>query len=195
MDYTIRAKLQNVDLVIIDEISMVRRDVFDVISAMMLNARFDLQLMVVGDFQQLPPVMVDRGEGSDKEILEQHYKTIGEEWYDGAYAFHSKAWLDWDFELILLSKVFRQSDVKFIKALNLIAQGDPQGKACRWIQSHSAQNEIKDCTWICSTNRDIDNLNAENMDKLPGKNIFSKQKLAEMKAASKKKVIVLSQRH
>lgn len=168
LDYTIRAKLQNVDLVIIDEISMVRRDVFDVISAMMLNARFDLQLMVVGDFQQLPPVMVDRGEGSDKEILEQHYKTIGEEWYDGAYAFHSKAWLDWDFELILLSKVFRQSDVKFIKALNLIAQGDPQGKACRWIQSHSAQNEIKDCTWICSTNRDADNLNAENMDKLPG---------------------------
>lgn len=169
INYQVKNKLEETDLVIIDEISMVRRDVFDVITTMMFNARYDIQLMVVGDFQQLPPVIIDKGPHSDKALLMQHYEAIGEEWHEGGYAFQAAGWLDWDFQSILLTKVFRQEDERFIAALSLIARGDPEGKACKWIKMKSRPEEIPDCTWICSTNREVDQLNAVNIEKLDGK--------------------------
>lgn len=159
-------KISHVDLIIIDEISMVRRDIFDVISFKMHNAHKTPQLIVVGDFQQLPPVMAGKGEHSDEVLLKQHYEDLEQKWRPGAYAFHSQAWKDWGFESILLTKVFRQDDKQFIACLNKIALGDADHQAINWIMKNCRKEAIPDCTWICSTNREVDTINAESMAKI-----------------------------
>lgn len=94
LDYTIRAKLQNVDLVIIDEISMVRRDVFDVISAMMLNARFDLQLMVVGDFNNCRLLWLIEARDQIKRFLNSTTRQLAKNGMMGLMRFiRKRGWI------------------------------------------------------------------------------------------------------
>src|SRR5690606_20786439 len=70
-----RALLREIELLVIDEVSMVRADLLDAIDAILRSVRSDarpfggLQLLFIGDMYQLPPVVKDR----EREILIQYY--------------------------------------------------------------------------------------------------------------------------
>ena len=97
-------KLVNaMDLIVIDEISMVSDSLFEMIALRLEQAGFQGALLVVGDFLQLPPVV--RGNAEVK------------------YAFESQAWEDSQFEKIELTHIYRTDDVGFIGLLNQVRFG------------------------------------------------------------------------
>ncbi|WMX12505.1 AAA family ATPase [Aureispira sp. CCB-E] len=110
--------LEEIELIIIDEISMVRCDLMNAIDlSLRANLRSNLpfggkQLLMIGDLYQLPPIIDER----DKEtvnLLRTHYTS--------RYFFSAKAFEgDYQYQIVELSKVYRQRDKKFISLLNAI---------------------------------------------------------------------------
>ncbi len=108
--------LRTLDLVVIDEISMVRADVLDGIDAVLRRYRANgqpfggVQLLLIGDMQQLPPVIRDE----DWALLSPYYET--------GYFFGSKALRQTPCVSIELTHIYRQSDEHFISLLNGIRE-------------------------------------------------------------------------
>ncbi|MEM8583143.1 MAG: AAA family ATPase, partial [Bacteroidota bacterium] len=106
--------LRSLDLLIIDEISMVRADVLDAIDQVLQRARRDkrpfggLQLLMIGDLHQLPPVVRD----VEWEEMRTHYKTP---YFFGALCLESARPA-----VVQLKKVYRQADQHFIQLLNRV---------------------------------------------------------------------------
>ena len=111
--------IRTLDLLIIDEISMVRSDLLDAIDSVLRRFRDHtlpfggVQLLLIGDLQQLTPVVTPE----DERILRPYYDT--------PYFFSSHALRSVPYVTIQLTKVFRQSDERFIKILNNIRDGQP----------------------------------------------------------------------
>jgi ATP-dependent DNA helicase PIF1 len=105
--------------ILIDEISMVRSDLLQAIDARLRSYGVKTepfggkQVIMVGDFAQLPPVV------KNDEV--QYLNDI----YNGPYAFDSPCWNN--LAAHTLNQVMRTADQHFLTALNLIRQGDPQG--------------------------------------------------------------------
>ena len=111
--------LQNLETLIIDEISMVRADVFDAIDYSLRVHRKKLtqsfggvQVIVFGDLFQLPPV-VNMDESS---LLERIYPS-------GQFFFHSNIFQDAQFKTLELQSIYRQKDDHFIYLLNAVRDG------------------------------------------------------------------------
>ena len=111
--------LQNLETLIIDEISMVRVDVFDAIDYSLRVHRKKLtqpfggvQVIVFGDLFQLPPV-VNMDESS---LLERIYPN-------GQFFFHSNIFQDAQFKTLELQSIYRQTDDHFIYLLNAVRDG------------------------------------------------------------------------
>ena len=106
--------LQGLDLLVIDEISMVRADVLDAIDYILRRYRRNnqpfggVQLLLIGDLQQLPPVV----KNEEAEALFQHYST--------AFFFGAKALQRAGLVTIELKHIYRQSDRIFIELLNKV---------------------------------------------------------------------------
>jgi len=101
----------NLDLIVIDEISMVSAQLMDMIHYRLDSLGFNGRLMVVGDFYQLPPVK--------KNSANKNSMLFKEE----VFAFESSAWLRFDFKSIILNEVKRTTDSKFIDILSKIRVG------------------------------------------------------------------------
>ncbi|MCK8494482.1 helix-turn-helix domain-containing protein [Spirosoma sp. RP8] len=108
--------LRTLDLLVIDEISMVRADVLDGIDEVLRRYRYNsapfggVQLLLIGDMQQLPPVIRD----DDWALLSPHYDT--------GYFFGSKALQQTPYVSIELTHIYRQADERFISILNSIRE-------------------------------------------------------------------------
>lgn len=106
--------IRTLDLIIIDEISMVRPDILDAMDSLLRRLRNPLkpfggvQLLLIGDLRQLAPVVPDE----EWQILRNTYSS--------PYFFESKALKEAGFLMIELTKVYRQTDVEFIEILNSI---------------------------------------------------------------------------
>jgi nucleoside-triphosphatase THEP1 len=106
--------IKSLDLLVIDEISMVRADVLDAIDEVLrrYKDRFKpfggVQLLMIGDIQQLAPVVRDE----EWDILKSYYQSI--------FFFHSRALLQTKHVNIELKHIYRQSDKVFIDLLNKI---------------------------------------------------------------------------
>ncbi|HPT11389.1 MAG TPA: HRDC domain-containing protein [Bacteroidales bacterium] len=106
--------IRSLDLLVIDEISMVRADTLDAIDAALRryknrNLPFGgVQLLMIGDLQQLAPVVKD----DDAEILNRYYDTP---FFFSSHALHSA-----DYLTIELKHIYRQSDQLFIDILNKV---------------------------------------------------------------------------
>lgn len=104
--------IRSMDILVIDEISMVRADLLDAIDDALRKYRRDsrpfggVQLLMIGDLQQLAPVVTPR----DEMILRDHYST--------PYFFGSKALARIPYVTIRLEKVFRQQNAEFVELLN-----------------------------------------------------------------------------
>ena len=108
------AILKSLDLLVIDEISMVRADLLDGIDSVLRRYKDrsqpfgGVQLLMIGDLQQLAPVAKEE----EWNLLRSHYETI--------YFFSSKALKSTDYISLELTHIFRQRDETFIKLLNRI---------------------------------------------------------------------------
>ena len=112
-----RKILASIDLLIIDEISMVRADLLDAIDSVLRRFRDHLQpfggvqLLMIGDLAQLTPVVTPE----DEQLLKPYYDT--------PYFFGSKALGRIEYVTIQLQHVYRQQDDSFIDILNQIRDG------------------------------------------------------------------------
>jgi DNA-binding NarL/FixJ family response regulator len=104
--------LREMELLIIDEVSMVRADVLDAIDAVLRHVRGnrrafgEVQVMLIGDLHQLPPVVRD----AEWDILKAYYR--------GPYFFDSRLWPQLNAAQIELQTIYRQRDERFIGLLN-----------------------------------------------------------------------------
>ena len=109
-----RKLLREVELIIIDEISMVRADIIDFIDKVLrvYTRSYEpfggKQLLLVGDIYQLEPVVREE----DRQLLQPFYPS--------AYFFNAKVWQQMPIVSIELRKVYRQSDSRFIGILDRI---------------------------------------------------------------------------
>lgn len=151
-------ELTDVDRVIVDEISMCRSDLFEWLSRCLKIAERTnnkpIQLIVVGDFCQLPPVVSTKYE---KERFQGERK----------YAFATEEWQTWNFKTVILKQVVRQQDSEFAEALNQIRLGNPIG--LNYIRSNSAKNELKKAIILTSRNRDADRINLDQLNSINSK--------------------------
>ncbi|MFW5891778.1 MAG: ATP-dependent DNA helicase, partial [Bacteroidota bacterium] len=114
--------IRSLDLLIIDEISMVRADLLDGIDGVLRKYRHrdkpfgGLQLLLIGDLQQLAPVVKD----DEKNLLSPYYETF--------FFFGSRALRETNYISIELSKVYRQTDQDFIRLLNKVRDNDLDSK-------------------------------------------------------------------
>lgn len=107
--------LRKMELLVIDEISMVRCDVLDAIDAILKSVRRiytepfgGVQVLFIGDLYQLPPV------------IKNDEWSILKEYYDSPFFFDSKAVKDQGPLLIELNKIYRQKEQSFVELLNKV---------------------------------------------------------------------------
>lgn len=108
--------LRSLDLLVIDEISMVRADLLDAIDSVLRRYKDHtrpfggVQLLMIGDLQQLSPVVKD----SEVHLLAPHYPTF--------YFFGSHALRQSNYVTIELKTIYRQTDAQFVSILNAIRE-------------------------------------------------------------------------
>lgn len=150
--------VREAEIIIIDEISMCRCDLFDYVAKTIVKAenmqpnKPKKQLIVVGDFYQLPPVITDQ----DREVLE-----IAE-----GFAFQADMWGHFDFATVVLTEVVRQNDVDFVTNLNGVRKGDTSCLA--WINANAAKKE-NEGIHLCATNKTAADINNRAMRSLKGR--------------------------
>lgn len=112
--------IRSLELIVIDEISMVRADLLDRIDAILRRYRRNaqpfggVQLLMIGDLAQLAPVVTEQ----ERSILSSHYVS--------PYFFNSRALQSTEYAIIELSHVYRQSDLTFLNLLNAIRDGSKE---------------------------------------------------------------------
>lgn len=154
----VRKRLQSTDVLVIDEISMVENHHFERLNAIMKEARESsapfggIQIIVTGDFCQLPPVkpfaycyLCGNTLQTDNEEIytcAEHGKFLDTD----KWAFKSKAWAECNFAHVNLTSIHRQSDLEFIRILERCRLGKPLFSADRDILLRHAcdtQNAVR----------------------------------------------------
>lgn len=155
--------LQAAQVIIIDEISMCRIDLFERVMSLVRMAeksRGTKKIVLVGDFFQLPPVVRQQ----DEKILMQLYPANADGW-----CFKSAYWKGRGFKPIILKTVVRQDDPTFIEKLNLARNGI---KSCipyfnaNAVSSRQSVKNTEETMFLCCTNKLADNINKEEVEKL-----------------------------
>ena len=156
--------LRKLQVLIIDEVSMVRADLLDAMDVVLRHIRRKyevpfggLQMVFIGDLFQLPPVARD----DDWEILRQYYP--------GTYFFDSVVLRQHPPLYIELTKVYRQKDVVFIDLLNRIRTGQttPQDIATLNARYELDTTDKKGYIVLSTHNHIADTINRKALDELP----------------------------
>ena len=147
------------DVVIVDEISMCRQDLFAAVmnslskASRMRGATRKKQILVVGDFHQLPPVLTPKEE------------TLYGTFYDGLYPFQSDAWWASGLRTVELQENMRQNDARYMSILDNIREGRPD---FGWLNARCSARPDPEAISVCTTNRQADAINAENLARISG---------------------------
>lgn len=158
--------LVDYDILVIDEISMCSIALFDVIgqaiafadAKRVLQGKSPIQLVVVGDFGQLPPVVTK----DEAKAFAEYYGFDMPSWY----CFLSDYWPMCNFLKVELTKSIRQSDSRFVAALNSIRVGDYV--SLKWVELNAAKSANDKAVFICGTNADANGINERHLRSLPG---------------------------
>ncbi len=159
-----RKVIQALELLIIDEVSMVRCDILDAIDTILRHFKSHdqpfggVQLLLIGDMYQLPPVITDE----EWKILSQ--------FYDGPYFFSSKVIQEYPPAFISFEKIYRQSDEQFIQLLNQVRNNEMDYDGMDLLNHRFKQefHPAKEEGYIILTthNYKADNINAAELNKL-----------------------------
>lgn len=147
-------------LIIIDEISMVRVDIFSalnkVLQLTMSNPRpfGGKQLLVVGDLYQLPPVVTS----NEKDIIKHNYSSE---------FFFDAPGLQGVFDNVELTKVYRQSDPQFIRILDTFREAKLTAEQLAWVNKRAVKPANGECITISTTNKIASTINATQLAQLP----------------------------
>ncbi|MFC2511975.1 MAG: helix-turn-helix domain-containing protein [Prevotella denticola] len=162
-----RRIMRTLDLLVIDEISMVRSDVLDAIDSVLRRFREHdrpfggVQLLMIGDLQQLTPVVTPE----EEKLLQQYYDT--------PYFFGSKALRSISYVTIELTHVYRQQDDTFINLLNNIREGHATAadlqRLNRQCQPAFQPEAGSDYIRLTTHNRMAESYNEEQLRNLPSK--------------------------
>lgn len=164
--------LRTADILVIDEISMCRSDLFSYVGKMIEyenNRRADdrilgggsemddLQVILCGDFFQLPPVMT----AADRELLidlyGQEYESGGDNEY--GYAYHSEYWQRLELHGICLTDIYRQQDSSYLYVLSDIRTGNNARKIIDYLEDNQALRMISDAPFLVARNSEADKIN------------------------------------
>lgn len=153
--------LAQADVVVIDEVSMCRLDLFDRVMVKVRHARKKKgakQVVVVGDFFQLPPIAI----GEEGKLLKELYPAA-----QTFFAFNGAMWAEMGFVPCLLDEVVRQPDPELAHNLNLAREGD---HSCIPYFNKRAVRRVEDVPsdvlWLVSTNRFADEINSSRVDEI-----------------------------
>lgn len=159
--------IKSLDLLVIDEISMVRADLLDGIDEVLRkfkNRRLPfggVQVLMIGDLQQLPPVV----KNEEWSLLRQYYDT--------AFFFSSKAFQQTQHMSIELKHVYRQKDESFINILNEIRNNELSQASYQKLQErHKPDFDPKDkdgYITLTTHNARAQKINEEKLKQLKGK--------------------------
>lgn len=159
--------IKGLDLLVIDEISMVRADLLDCVDAVLRRYKHrerpfgGVQLLMIGDLHQLSPV-----------VREEEWQLL-KPYYDTCYFFSSHALKQTDLVSIELKKIYRQSDADFIELLNQVRDNrlDPatlQTLNARY-QPNFQPGRDDDYITLTTHNRKADQINERQLQALSSK--------------------------
>jgi hypothetical protein len=159
--------LKSLDLLVIDEISMVRADLLDAVDSVLRrykdrNQPFGgVQLLMIGDIQQLAPVVKEE----DWDIIGKYYET--------AFFFGSLALRRTNYVTIELKHIYRQRDIDFIHLLNKIRDNrmdaDALAELNKRYDPHFNPGDQEGYITLTTHNAQAQTINDLKLDKLPGK--------------------------
>jgi hypothetical protein len=162
--------LRRMQLLIIDEISMVRADTLDYIDALLRLVRVSarpfggVQLLMIGDPYQLPPVA-----NNDWDVLSPFYKS--------PYFFDSIVWSSSGFLTFELSRVYRQSDPVFIDILNSVRGGRVTENTLAALNTRcisQPDSDLSDYVTLSTHNNKVKEINQQRLDALQApEHVFS----------------------
>ncbi len=162
-----RSVIRNMELLIIDEVSMLRADVLDAIDFMMRKVRRNerpfggTQVLFIGDLLQLPPVV----KNEEWEMLKKYYR--------GMFFFHSHIMQQYPPLYIELDKIFRQTDSEFIAVLNNLRlnkiTSDDVQLLNQFVQPKFDLKSNKGYIILTTHNAKADTINAQSLQDLEGK--------------------------
>lgn len=164
VDYKTREILRNIDAIVIDEVSMIRVDLMEGISAKLQIARRDdrpfggCQMIMFGDLYQLPPVVTD---GQLMRYLVHNY--------GGIYFFNAPSVEKTDLQIYELGNIFRQKDPEFRSILNSIRNGDGSPEVLSKLNVRtSIQIPETGFVTLAGTNSTVSRINHRKLDALQG---------------------------
>ena len=157
--------LRAIDLLVIDEVSMLRADLLDAIDARMKAVRGNytqrfggVQLLLIGDLYQLPPVV----KRDDENVLRRYYNSP---WFFDSHALKQDG-----FVYIELDKIFRQHDHAFIDLLNNLRNNCPSESDIELLNKHYKTSEeirgLKEVITLTTHNYKADELNSKALREL-----------------------------
>ncbi|HYK45713.1 MAG TPA: helix-turn-helix domain-containing protein [Parafilimonas sp.] len=166
-----RKIFQQLELLVIDEISMVRADTMDAIDTILRYFRNrshepfgGVQVLLIGDMFQLPPIIPD----AEWNLLSQFYKS--------QYFFESRVIQQFPPAYIQFEKIYRQADAQFIDLLNQVRHStltaDMLGLLNSRFNAHFPLSEHDGYVYLTTHNYQADHVNSTQLGKLAGK-IFS----------------------
>jgi hypothetical protein len=167
MNKTRLKMIRNIDLLIIDEVSMLRADLLDAIDWTLRNIRRvhepfgNVQVLFIGDLLQLPPVVKQE----EWQILRNHYQ--------GLFFFHAKVLQETQPLYIELSKIYRQQDQDFIQLLNQLRNNQMSSEDLQilnqYVRPDFDANKEEGYITLSTHNAKADQINAIALEALPEK--------------------------
>jgi len=167
MNSTRRNLFRNLELLIIDEVSMLRADLLDAMDWTLRNVRKNnapyggVQVLFIGDLLQLPPV------------VKQHEWMHLNKYYNGMYFFHSKVIAEQPPLYVELEKVYRQDDPTFISILNNLRNNAVTEADIDALNSYVKPNFVasdkEEYVTLTTHNREADTINKKALEKLDAK--------------------------
>ncbi|QNR24803.1 AAA family ATPase [Croceimicrobium hydrocarbonivorans] len=154
--------LQGIDLLVIDEVSMCRADLLDAIDQRLRQARRKnkafggVQLLMIGDLYQLPPIVSDH----EWQVLSAYYK--------GMHFFHSRALEASGFVQVELQKVYRQQDDAFVSLLNKIRHDRIEEEDLAKLNERCINDVPKDAIHLVTHRHQAQKINQSRLDELAG---------------------------
>jgi hypothetical protein len=159
--------LRSIDLLVIDEVSMLRADLLDAIDYRMRAARGNFkqsfggaQVLFIGDLYQLPPVV----RNDEREMLHRYYNS--------AWFYEAKALQESPPVYIELDKIFRQHDPEFINILNNLRNNITTSEDIetlnQFYKTPDEIGELREVITLTTHNSKADEINQKELSKLPG---------------------------
>ena len=159
--------MRSLDLLVIDEISMVRADLLDAVDAVLRKVRRSsaafggVQLLMIGDIQQLAPV----ARQNEWELLQPYYKSV--------YFFDSHVLRNNPYICVELDHIYRQNDEDFIKILNQVRNNKLDKKSAdllnqRFVPDFNPKDKDGYIT-LTTHNSQADDINEQKLDEIKSK--------------------------